>query len=129
MRAHFDTRQVKRLQVDLETQPAKKLPEFRRVVRDSAGAMVILWKREARESNPGGHAKHYIPALSYELTDGGLTAHVGPYMDRSTVGRQGFMAFEYGDHNHPPQLNGNRAADRVFPAFRKRALDVAEPDL
>lgn len=128
MRVEFDTRNLRNLIVDLDTQPVRSRKKFERVVDDSAGAMVLLWKQEARESNPRGHAKHYIRGLAYRRD--GLTATVGPYADRrSGRMKQGFMAFEYGDHNHPPQLNGNRAADRVFPAFRRRALDAAELDL
>lgn len=135
MRAEFDTRELRSLIVDLDKQPIGKTKKFERVVDDAAGALVLLWKRNERELAPEGHAKHYIRGLSYARH--GLTATVGPYMDKGSAGasmRQAEMNFEYGNmgggrSHQPPHLSGNRAADDVFRVLPKRALDAAELDL
>lgn len=124
MRPEFDTSEVRRLIVDLDTQPAKSTKRFQKVVRDAAGGLELLWKQNARDT-AGEHGKHYPRAISYDTFDGGLMAEVGP------VSRlpQGGMNFEYGSRNQPPHLDGNRAADDVFRVLPQRALDAAELDL
>jgi len=124
MRAHFDTREVKALEVSLRGQKAKKLPQMRKVVRDGAGALTVLWRQNARDT-AGEHGKHYPRSIGYDLRDGGLTAVIGPDASKP----QGGMSFEYGSRNQPPHLDGNRAADDVFRVWPREVAEVAELDL
>jgi len=124
MKAEFDTRQLRLLEADIRRQEPRKLQAFRRVVRNAAGAMVVLWKENARDS-AGKHGKRYPRTIGYDTYDGGLSAVVGP----DATMPQGGMSFEYGSRNQPPHLDGNRAADDVERVFPKWVADAAELDL
>lgn len=124
MRAEFNTRELRSLIVDFDKAPARKLNDFRKVVRDGAGMLTVLWKQNARDT-AGEHGKLYPRTIGYDTYSDGLTAEIGPDASR----KQGGMSFEYGSRNQPPHLDGNRAADDVFRVLPKMAADAAELDL
>lgn len=121
--AHFETRELRKLAVDLEDAPAKATKRLVKVVRDNAGAMVVLARANARDT-AGDHGKWYARSITSEQH--GLTAEVGPERRK----RQGGMSFEYGSRNQSsPHLDLNRAADDVFRVFPGQVADAGKVDL
>lgn len=118
-RLEFDTREVKQLARDLQNAKMRVQTGARRELRKGAQSLERRWRSNARRS-AGSHGKHYPDAITAEQV-GPLAFEVGPESARP----QGGMSFEYGSRNQPPHLDGNRAADVVFPRVARNMADVA----
>lgn len=117
---HFDTRDLKRLARDLEGAKFRAQTGARQELRKGAQSIERRWRTNARRT-AGRHGKHYPNAIGWEQV-GPLAFEVGP----DPAKPQGGMSFEYGSRNQPPHLDGNRAADVVFPRVVRAMGEVAE---
>lgn len=126
IKAEFDTREVGKLAADIEKAPVSSLRRLQRVVDHDASELTDLAKANARRS-AGKHGKWYPGSIGYDLTDGDLTAVIGP--DVNDPKGQGGMSFEYGSRNQKPHLDLNRAMDVIGPKFERDVIDAAEVDL
>ncbi len=120
MRAEFNTREIKRLARHLDGARFRVQTEARQELRKGAQSLERRWRTNARRT-AGRHGKHYPNAITFEQV-GPLVFEVGPESARP----QGGMSFEYGSRNQPPHLDGNRAADIVFPRVAQNLGAVAQ---
>lgn len=119
----FDTSEMKRLIVKLERVPVRTHDRMLRVVRESRRELRDLWRANARaEDLP--HGKRYPSAITDEGADFGMAGVVGPESARPQGGMG--RGFEFGSQNQKPHLEGNRAADVVFPKFERKVGSEAE---
>lgn len=89
-----------------------EVPAAAREVRD-------LWRENANASSHA-YSQHYQRAI--DVRPGGyLTSEIAPWS-----GRQSNMAFEFGDHNHPPHLDGQRALDSLTSKIQRRLGAAAD---
>lgn len=122
--ADFDAHEARKLALDIQAGGERAQLRCRRVVKGDANELKQLWRKNARKT-AARHGKRYPRAIGYDIEGGGFRAVIGP----DALMPQAGMSFEYGSRNQKPHLDGNRAADVVFPQFRKNIADAAELDL
>ncbi len=119
MRVEFDASQVRELARDFGRVPALATHKVDGALAEGADTLNNRWRSIARVT-AGAHGPHYPNAITNERI--GLLAYViGPESARP----QGGMSFEYGSRNQPPHLDGNRAADEVFPTIAGKVGEAA----
>lgn len=120
----FDTGELSALAVDLGKTGIRLTGQLERVFSDGADDLVDLWRRNVEESS-GPYSGPYREAIDVSrLVSSEIVFEVGPNPSMP----QGKMAFEFGDHNHPPHLDGQRAADELIPKIGRR-VEIALGDL
>lgn len=119
--AEVDMSQVDKLAADLDAIPAESLPKFRKVVEKGA----VNVKTGMRADASGHPTFRYFPrSISYDVTDGGLGAEIGP--DKDLVqGALGNIVY-FGTSKNAPVLNINGPIDKEQPRFADALADVAE---
>lgn len=123
MGVEFESPELRRLTVDLDTAAKVAPEESRKVV--SRGALQI--KNDARRRRSGSK---YFPRLQYainyetELTATGAWAEVGPDHGKPQ-GNMGHIP-EYGALKTPPEPYMGPAADAELPRFERAMADLAE---
>lgn len=152
--AEFDVTEVRELIISLETVGIEAFRRLRDLTRDSSHDLRDLWRANAAES-AGSHGKLYPRSITDSAVGGiGMVWEIGPDRSRRQGGMG--RGFEYGapsvirspnpkhgwwraaDGWHPggfagqrvgqtkPHLDGNRAADKMFPLFERRVAITAE---
>ncbi|WP_051790992.1 hypothetical protein [Amycolatopsis jejuensis] len=119
--SEVDMSQVDKLADDLEAIPADITPKLKRVV--AKGAVNV---KNGMRADAEGHAtfKHFPRSISYDTTDDGLGAVIGP--DKNLIqGALGNLIY-FGRSNTPGVLNINKSIDKEAPRFADALADVAE---
>ena len=98
---------------DLGRQGYRMTRRMAGVIREAGEDMEREWRANLVESS-GAYSKHYQKAIKSKPT-GALEVTIAPWS-----GKQSNMAFEFGDHNHPPHLDGQRALDSLHRLIERR---------
>lgn len=121
--AEFDTSDMREFIISLERIPIRLNKVVRDVVKDAAKDLRDEWRDNARAIDLP-HGKRYPGTITTEEEDFGFAQVIGPVSARPQGGMG--RGFEYGSINQRPHLEGNRAADTVFPRFERRVGIAAE---
>lgn len=113
--------QVDALADAIEAVPRESLPKFRKVVERGA----VNVKTGMRADASGHPTFRYFPrSISYDVTDGGLGAEIGP--DKDLVqGALGNIVY-FGTSKNAPVLDINGPLNKEQPRFVDALADVAE---
>jgi hypothetical protein len=113
--------QVDKLADDLEAVAAKAAPAVKKVVEKGAVNIKTGMRQDAT-----GHPKYkYFPrSISYDITDGGMGAEIGPDKDL-IMGDLGNLLY-FGSSNNAPVLDINAPLHKEEPRFADALADAAE---
>ncbi|MBB1153996.1 hypothetical protein [Amycolatopsis dendrobii] len=119
--ADVDMSQVDQLARDLEAVPAETLPKFKKVVEK--GAVNI---KKGLRADAVGHPTYpyFYRSISYDVTDQGLGAEIGPDKD-ATQGDLGNLLY-FGTDKTAGVLDLNAPLKKEIPRFEDAIADVAE---
>lgn len=119
--SEVDMSQVDRLADDLEAVAAEAAPKVKKVVEKGA----VNIKNGMRQDATGHPRSRYFPSsISYDITDGGMGAEIGPDKDR-VQGDLGNLLY-FGSSNNAPVLDINAPLRKEEPRFADALADVAE---
>lgn len=119
--ADVDMSQVDKLADDLEAVPEKIRPKVKQVV--AKGAVNV---KNGMRSDASGHPtfRHFPRSISYDTTDDGLGAEIGP--DKALIqGALGNLLY-FGSSKNAPVLDINGPLNKETPRFEDALADVAE---
>lgn len=117
----IDFSQVDKLADDLKHVPDETLPKVRKVVARGAVTVKNQMRDEARST---GHYRHFFRSISYDETDDGLGAVIGP--DKAMIqGALGNLLY-FGTSRTAGVLDINGPVNREAPRMADAIADVAE---